>query len=301
MTSPPTTAGAPGPLFAAFEELRDYAQDLANAGYQTVADALRRLVARLDTDPIRSHLTTILPVVDFDSWYSTVSGTHGPMVGSGEIEWPLPTPERVAMQAELLRRFASGKLDILSYSMDFHYVANDFNSNLAQFMEQTLNPFYRDLLRLSRSTLEAEDPQQQAPDASTQWNSGAFISPDRLSALRALPTRNFDYTKLIRLCEELDTCGRTGCLLAVAALTRALLDHVPPVFGVSSFAQVANNYQGSRSFRESMQHLEGSARRIGDAHLHVQIRQRETLPTQTQVNFANDLDVLLAEVIRIGA
>jgi len=48
-----------------------------------------------------------------------------------------------------------------------------------------------------------------------------------------------------------------------------------------------------------MAHLENSARRIADAHLHTQIRARETLPTATQVNFSNDLDVLLAEIVRI--
>jgi hypothetical protein len=68
---------------------------------------------------------------------------------------------------------------------------------------------------------------------------------------------------------------------------------------VSAFAEVANNYSGSRSFKESMQHLDLSARKIGDAHLHTQIRTKEILPTATQVNFANDLDVLLAEIVRI--
>ena len=48
-----------------------------------------------------------------------------------------------------------------------------------------------------------------------------------------------------------------------------------------------------------MRHLESSARRIGDAHLHNQIRHREALPSATQVNFSNDLDVLLSEIARI--
>ena len=66
-----------------------------------------------------------------------------------------------------------------------------------------------------------------------------------------------------------------------------------------NFGEVANNYAATKSFRESMQHLENSARNIGDAHLHVQIRKRESLPTPTQVNFSNDLDVLLGEIVRI--
>lgn len=46
-------------------------------------------------------------------------------------------------------------------------------------------------------------------------------------------------------------------------LTRGLLDHVPPLFGRSSFAEVANNYSGGgRSFKETMHHLENSARKV---------------------------------------
>jgi hypothetical protein len=82
-------------------------------------------------------------------------------------------------------------------------------------------------------------------------------------------------------------------------LVRAIIDHVPPIFGVKSFSEVASNYGGSRSFRESMQHLAVSARKIADGHLHVQIRASEVLPTWTQVDFSRDLDVLLGEVVRI--
>jgi hypothetical protein len=77
------------------------------------------------------------------------------------------------------------------------------------------------------------------------------------------------------------------------------MDHVPPIFGVSSFAEVASNYGGSRSFKESMSSLASAARKIADAHLHTQIRARESLPTATQVNFAPQLDFLLAEIVRL--
>jgi hypothetical protein len=127
-----------------------------------------------------------------------------------------------------------------------------------------------------------------------------YVSHSRLTELRALRAGAFDLRKLTRLCEEIDLSFRNQCFLAVAALTRALLDHVPPIFNCGSFVEVANSYSsGSKSFKESMQHLQNSARKIGDAHLHVQIRNSESLPTSTQVNFANDLDVLLAEIVRI--
>jgi hypothetical protein len=127
-----------------------------------------------------------------------------------------------------------------------------------------------------------------------------YISQARLAELRDLHPANFDLRRLIRLCEEIDTSYRNECWFAVTALTRALMDHVPPIFNQRTFTEVANNYGGGgRSFKELMQRLEGSSRKIADAHLHTQIRKNETLPTATQVNFASDLDVLLGEIVRM--
>src|SRR5207244_7242236 len=98
----------------------------------------------------------------------------------------------------------------------------------------------------------------------------------------------------------MNSCFVAGNFFAVAMLARSILDHVPPIFGVKNFAEVANNYAGgSKSFKQSMQHLENSSRKIADAHLHVQIRSKEVLPTKTQVNFSSDMDVLLGEIVRI--
>jgi hypothetical protein len=128
---------------------------------------------------------------------------------------------------------------------------------------------------------------------------GTYLHPDRLKELHKLKHKEFDLTKLLQLLEELDLSFRTGCYLAAAMLVRAVLDHVPPIFGVSTFAAVANNYKGTRAFRESMRNLDNSSRRIADQHLHGQIRSRETLPTARQVDFSPDMDVLLAEIIRV--
>lgn len=127
-----------------------------------------------------------------------------------------------------------------------------------------------------------------------------LIAESRLDELRALRSAQFDFRKLIRLCEELNIAAREDCLLAVGMLTRALLDHVPPVFGVRSFSEVANNYiGGSKSFKETMLHLDTAAKKIADGLLHTQIRPKETLPAQQQVNFGPQLDLLLAEIVRI--
>jgi hypothetical protein len=150
------------------------------------------------------------------------------------------------------------------------------------------------------SSLESQTAQMDTQDRGPlATHTIPYVDPGRLDELRTLGVQSFDLTKLIRLCEELNTCYANGCFFATAMLTRAIVDHVPPILGCSRFSEVANNYAGSRSFKQSMQHLDNSLRKIADAHLHSQIRGKETLPNTTQISFSNDLDVLLAEVVRV--
>jgi len=73
----------------------------------------------------------------------------------------------------------------------------------------------------------------------------------------------------------------------------------PPIFDQRTFTEVANNYAGTKSFKASIRTLDRSLRNIADQHLHSPIRSSETLPNARQVDFGNDLDVLLAEIVRI--
>lgn len=184
---------------------------------------------------------------------------------------------------------------------DLHFGLTAFSVDTPE--EEFFEAFDRSLERaaafLESVIAEVEEYGLEALDHQPPQGTTSFIAPERLRALRAATSTTFDLSRLVRIAEEIDASYRQGAYHAVAALTRALLDHVPPLFNCRSFAEVANNYGGTKSFRQSMEHLETSARRIADAHLHTQIRARETLPTATQVNFSNDLDVLLAEIVRI--
>jgi hypothetical protein len=126
-----------------------------------------------------------------------------------------------------------------------------------------------------------------------------YVDANRLADLRTSPSGLLDFSKLVRLCEELNSAADNENYFSVALLVRAIIDHVPPVFSVRNFNDVANNYAGTRSFRESMKRLDESSRKIADQHLHTPIRKSEVLPNLTQVDFSNDLDVLLAEVVRL--
>ncbi len=127
----------------------------------------------------------------------------------------------------------------------------------------------------------------------------SYIDLDKIDELRNTKTPQFDLKKLIRFCEELNLSYSNECYFAIAMLTRAILDHVSPIFGVKNFSEVANNYKGSKSFNELMQRLDSSSRKIADSYLHRRIRKNELLPTFTQVNFSNELDILLEEIIVI--
>lgn len=124
-----------------------------------------------------------------------------------------------------------------------------------------------------------------------------YVDKSRIARLRQVRSPNFNLQRLIRLCEELNKCSAAGAFCASAALVRAVIDHIPPIFGARTFAEVANNV-GGKSNMASLLRLETSSRNIADSVLHQQIRKREVVPNRTQVNFSNDLDVLLAEIIR---
>lgn len=126
-----------------------------------------------------------------------------------------------------------------------------------------------------------------------------LIESSRIAELRALSHPSFDCSRLISLCSELCECSARGNVHASIMLTRAILDHVPPIFGCKNFTEVANNYRGESSFKKAMCHLEAFCRNIADLHLHTQIKSRHALPTMTQVDFAAPLDLLLGEIISI--
>jgi hypothetical protein len=124
-----------------------------------------------------------------------------------------------------------------------------------------------------------------------------YVSKSRISELRQIRSDEFDLRRLIKLCEELNKCFGANSFCATAALLRAVIDHVPPIFGVTTFAEVANNI-GGKSDKKSLLRLQTACRDISDAVLHQQIRRREILPTAIRVDFKNELDVLLGEIIR---
>ena len=77
---------------------------------------------------------------------------------------------------------------------------------------------------------------------------------------------------------------------------RAIIDHVPPIFGQKNFGSVVAQY-GDKSFQQTIKPLEETLRKISDRHLHLHIRSKESTIDGQQLEFKPNFDVLLGEII----
>lgn len=215
----------------------------------------------------------------------------------------LPTKHAASFKA-----FAIEAKSILDQELGF---ANSYSANLFHAMNSgaggfTGGPSYASVEEASaiiRAAVRGIQRQRAQPPASAAGTK-PYVDPGRILALQRISNSAWDFARLVELCREINIAAANRCHMTTAMVLRTVLNHVPPVLGFSTFAEVTNNYgapKSLKSFKASMQRLEGSLRNIADMHLHSPIRAREDVPTATQVDFAPDLDVLLGEVIRVAS
>ena len=136
--------------------------------------------------------------------------------------------------------------------------------------------------------------------APAQKNIKTFVHKDRIKSLENLNLEHPDYdlSKVIQICYEMNVCYTNSCFFALASLQRMLIDHIPPIFNFQRFSEVANQH-GSKSFKKHMNHLGNSLRNLSDSYLHQHIRKSETLPNEISIGFASAIDDLLSEIVRL--
>lgn len=191
-------------------------------------------------------------------------------------------------------------MNVSSWTMDAETRINSLFTKPIMFSGtlRTMNGSI-DIAKLNK-LFSSLSPPPALPDKPVPPSEFTVIAQGRIEGLRTLKPGQFDFSKLVRLCEELNTAYSNGCFFATIMITRAILDHVPPVFGMKDFPNLVAQYPCPRSFKDAMQGMELSARKIADLHLHGQIRKQESLPAPQQVNFSHGLDLLLSEIIRIS-
>lgn len=127
-------------------------------------------------------------------------------------------------------------------------------------------------------------------------NGSTYIAMSRIEALEGMQGSRFDLSRVLQICRELNSAHRAGNVISIAALIRAFLDHIPPVFGCEKFVEVANNTAG-RSLKPILLKLQESSRNISDRQLHEVIKRHVDVPTLQQVDFSPEFDALLGELI----
>jgi hypothetical protein len=138
----------------------------------------------------------------------------------------------------------------------------------------------------------SKDPSYAANAASN----AAFLNTEVLIRLKAVNSARLDPRKLVKMCEELNDSYARGNYICSALLLRAIINHVPPVFGGSTFADVVA--QAGRSVKTILARLNEEARPIADLHAHLLMRQSEHLPTKNQLEpYKASFEVLLQEVL----
>jgi hypothetical protein len=126
-------------------------------------------------------------------------------------------------------------------------------------------------------------------------NSKLFISSERIKELESLNSSKFELKKLVALCNELNMSYKGSCWYAVIALTRTILNYVPPIFGQPNFESVVAQHN-VKSLKPVLDKLHNVSKNIADHHLHEPAKQNEAVLTEQQVNFGHELDVLLQEI-----
>ncbi|MEV4429809.1 hypothetical protein ACN9M0_32870 [Streptomyces sp. R-07] len=113
-------------------------------------------------------------------------------------------------------------------------------------------------------------PAQIAPAASGTTDRGAYVAADLLEDLvEAGAKSTWKVHKLVALCQGLNDAYAAGNPYVCAAMIRAILDHIPPLFGHTSFDQVAaqHRFAMQKTDKAHAKVLAGS-RVIGDDVMH---------------------------------
>jgi hypothetical protein len=175
-------------------------------------------------------------------------------------------------------------------------LSSTYRENEPIFLEERQKQYAPNAAALDQLLGTTTLPQPARPAAVTP----GYIDLARLRDLTGADRKQFDCTRLIVMCEELNECASRGNAHAVIMLTRAILDHVPPAFGFKSFAQLAANYggDGEKSFKKAMERLDKHTKEVAHRLLHGHISKSEVAPTMSEVSYPGELNTLLSELYR---
>ena len=134
------------------------------------------------------------------------------------------------------------------------------------------------------------------PSAAARTATRAYVDLMRIDQLKSISSKQFDLSRLIRLCEELNINFTEKCCLGTIMITQAIIDHIPPIFGCSTFSAITAENSGSNAFKQAIRNLSDGFGKIAGRYLNRQIKDIEPLPAISQVDFSEEIDILLVQI-----
>lgn len=124
----------------------------------------------------------------------------------------------------------------------------------------------------------------------------SYISDSNIRELQRINHDKFDLTRLIRYCKEVNDNFKLGNYSSVAFICRAILDHIPPIFGEPNFESISAHTRKD-SLKKTASHLYQSLKNIAEGHLPKQISEKEVLPLLKEVDFSAEMNFIIGRII----
>ncbi len=141
------------------------ADNIESSGQKFFANNLARWFLLLGSDPvIAATLARLEHSMNFKEWYAECERTMGGMVGSGTLEWPLETKQRLGAHLFLMRSFSTHDIEVWDFASTFLYSQNHFDAMTADIIDQIFQPLRRELRQfLERATSQSVGQPSEIP------------------------------------------------------------------------------------------------------------------------------------------
>jgi hypothetical protein len=116
------------------------------------------------------------------------------------------------------------------------------------------------------------------PVTTNRW----IVEPAIVSRLATTKSAHVNVASLVRMCTEINSSYANRNLLATVLLMRAVLTHIPALFGYGSFAEVLANV--GNGLDESFAHLETGLQRLAELHTDRRVGSSAVYPSVVQVD-----------------
>jgi len=146
-----------------FRKFDDLVGDLLSAKFQTWGDAMSRLLAHCETDPVMQVVTSPLKGdsrVDAQKWWNEAVDSVGGMVGSGRYSLPIDDDERMALLYQVLLLVDGGAADLAQFSNSVYGVSR-FQDMVDTFNHELVHKFTREVSYRLNEVVEDIGDQQE--------------------------------------------------------------------------------------------------------------------------------------------